>query len=330
MRRLLLAYLLCFYSVAAFAQGKGLPLVVHNDKWMIEHHVQKGETVFLLSRRYHVPPAILTGANNLGYQSALTEGSIVLIPLGAYNYMNHAPQSSGEARAIYYKAGDDDNLSRISRRTGVSQKDIQDLNNMDDNNVSPGQKLKVGWVMYDATQVPSSNDGAITAMEKKPLVTAPKVEVPKAPKITQLDSNAKYKIVLARKDVKQPDGTTLTYLLQDTIWADTLGPVGKMYMQQTNNEQNVSEEKGTVVFYDMPGKIKSTKMFFALSNTLSKGTIVKVYNPGTDKYVFVKVIGPIPDTKQYYNAILAVTGGARRVLGVIEEKAWCELKYVRQ
>ena len=73
--------------------------------------------------------------------------------------------------------------------------------------------------------------------------------------------------------------------------------------------------------------MKGTEMYFALHGTAPKGTIIKVYNPGTDKQVFVKVIGTLPGTKQYYNSIIGIAGGAKDVLGVTDEKAWCELKY---
>ena len=53
--------------------------------WNIAHRVGKGETVFMLARRYHVPPAILADANGLTYNDGLKENSTLIVPLGAYN-----------------------------------------------------------------------------------------------------------------------------------------------------------------------------------------------------------------------------------------------------
>lgn len=108
---------------------------------------------------------------------------------------------------------------------------------------------------------------------------------------------------------------------------DTLTEEEKQYFFQTNNEQNVVDERGSAVFFGSGGRVKGTEMYFALHGTAPKGTIIKVYNPGTDKQVFVKVIGTLPGTKQYYNSIIGIAGGAKDVLGVTDEKAWCELKY---
>jgi hypothetical protein len=98
-------------------------------------------------------------------------------------------------------------------------------------------------------------------------------------------------------------------------------------MMQTNSEQVVTEEKGTAVFFENKGKLSSSKVIYALHNTAKRGTIIKVYNPGTDKTVFVKVLGSIPDTKMYHNCVIGIGSSAKELLMVTEEKAWCELKY---
>ncbi|MBS1774309.1 MAG: LysM peptidoglycan-binding domain-containing protein [Bacteroidetes bacterium] len=327
MQKFLIAALLCFFSVTLFAQKKDrLKIVSRNDKWFIEHHVSQGETVFQLARRYHVPPAMLADENGVGYQSTLQDGSIMYVPVGAYNFVTTQPANASDSRVAYYTVSNGESLSRISKKAGVSQYVIQEMNGMPDNTVEDGQQLKVGWILFDATNSSPStkNEGAIHGMpQSKP------VEVPAKPVITKktVDSNSKYTVRLITKSIKLPDGTMATELARDTVWADTLGPGGRVYMAQTKNEQNVTEEKGTVAFFDNAGKPTSSKTFFAFHRTLPKGTAVKVYNPGTNKYIFVKVIGPIPDTKQYFNCILGLSTAAKEALGVLEEKAWCELKY---
>jgi hypothetical protein len=55
--------------------------------------------------------------------------------------------------------------------------------------------------------------------------------------------------------------------------------------------------------------------------------VIKVTNPGTGKSIFVKVLGPIPDTKQYAGSIIGIATAAKEALGVTDTKAWCELSY---
>ncbi len=99
----------------------------------------------------------------------------------------------------------------------------------------------------------------------------------------------------------------------------------RLYLSQTGDEANIKEEKGPAVFYDAVGKAGS--VYYGFHNGTSHGTIIKVYNPGNGKTIFVKVMGPIPDGKQYYNAIIGISGAAKAALGVTESRAWCELKF---
>ena len=108
---------------------------------------------------------------------------------------------------------------------------------------------------------------------------------------------------------------------------DTLTPEEKIYMEQTHNEADVTEEKGSAVFFGKGGKIKGTDMYYGFHNTAPKGTIIKVYNPGTDRTVYVKVLSVIPGTKQYHNSIIGISAGAMEELGTIQERVWCELSY---
>lgn len=87
------------------------------------------------------------------------------------------------------------------------------------------------------------------------------------------------------------------------------------------------EESGTAVFFTSQDKPQSSKTVFAFHNTVPKGRVIKVYNPGTGKTAYVKVLGPIPETKQYHNAVIGIGSAAKQALGVVEDKAWCELKY---
>ncbi|MCD6063366.1 MAG: LysM peptidoglycan-binding protein [Flavipsychrobacter sp.] len=108
---------------------------------------------------------------------------------------------------------------------------------------------------------------------------------------------------------------------------DTLSPEEKLFMEQTRDGMNLTEERGGAVFFGNSGKIKGTNLYYAFHNTAPKGTIIKVHNPGTDKSIYVKVLSVIPGTKQYHNCIIGISAGAMADLGVADEKTWCELKY---
>ena len=54
---------------------------------------------------------------------------------------------------------------------------------------------------------------------------------------------------------------------------------------------------------------------------------MKVFNPGTNKTIYVKILGPVPDTKLYANSIIGICDAAKEALGITDNKAWVELSY---
>jgi LysM repeat protein len=298
MHRAVLTIFICLISFLLFAQRKdSLFAIVKNEVWVIPHKVTKDETVFSIPKDYHVPPAKFADINSIDYQTQLKPGSIVYIPLGPYN---RSLQPNG-SKPFYYKVQNDDNLFRISHYAGVKQNMLQQWNNLPDNTVEPGQRLMAGWVLYQDA----------VAQEIKASV----------PLKGKAGNN-----ITSKGMTKLADGTILIPMAKDTV-IDTTSVEEKNYNVQTNHGVNAAEESGTVVFFDMPGKHGTEKKYYAFHNLARKGIYIKVHNPGTDKTIFVKVIGLLPTTKQYNNAILGISSNAREALGVNDTKAWCELSY---
>lgn len=110
----------------------------------------------------------------------------------------------------------------------------------------------------------------------------------------------------------------------DTVKVRVPGGLDSVYNRQTNNGLNVLTEKGTAVFFEKAGK---SNIFYAFHNETPRGSIIKVFNPGSGKTIYVKVLGPIPDTKLYANSIIGICSAAKEALGINDNKAWCELSY---
>lgn len=317
--------LLLLGSISAAAQAKNdLWVVAKEDGWSIQHKVQKGETLFSVSRRYHVPPAILAEANGLTYQDGLKEGSTVNVPLGAYNMQTSRPQSTVDTRALYYKVRPEDNLYRISRRASVSQRTLQEWNQLSGNTVSGGQTLLVGWILYDATPfnavpgvAPPITTGTsgikVTTGMPKPVVVTPPPPVVNKPKVTY--DTPKY--------VMQGAPDTLVHEGRPAPAPNSLEAA---YDLQTQDGQNATTEHGAAAFYAITSKTKGAAAY-AFHNTAPRGTVIKVRNVNNGRYVFVKVIGPLPMTKQYVNSIIGLSNAAKAALGVKEARAFCELSY---
>ena len=100
----------------------------------------------------------------------------------------------------------------------------------------------------------------------------------------------------------------------------------KLFLAETNNGLNVNIEKGTAVFFPRAGK-SSDGIYFAFHSTAKRGSIIKITNIGTEKSIYAKVIGPVPGTGHYYNALIGISDDAREELDVRDEKAFCEVSY---
>ncbi len=131
------------------------------------------------------------------------------------------------------------------------------------------------------------------------------------------------------RDTSNP-GSELAYppmrkkIAADSNKVTVLGGLDTVFNRQTNNGMNVLNEKGTAVFFEKPGK---NPVYYAFHNATQRGSVIKVYNPGTNKTIYVKVLGPIPNTKLYSNCIIGICNAAKEALGITENKAWCELSY---
>lgn len=104
------------------------------------------------------------------------------------------------------------------------------------------------------------------------------------------------------------------------------GQAEELYQKQIQDGNNLINQKGTAVFFKMPVKT-AVNEFYAFHNEAPRGTVIRVVNPGTGMEVYVKVLGSLPDTRQYHNAIIGITDGAKAELGVREDKMWAELSY---
>jgi LysM repeat protein len=112
--------------------------------------------------------------------------------------------------------------------------------------------------------------------------------------------------------------------ISDTVKTPVPGALDSVYRSQTSNGSDVLTEKGTAVFFEKAGK---SNIYYAFHNTTKRGTVIKVFNPGTNKTIYVKVLGPIPDTRLYAGSIIGITSAAKEALGITDSKAWCELSY---
>ncbi|MCQ2575520.1 MAG: LysM peptidoglycan-binding domain-containing protein [Treponema sp.] len=116
----------------------------------VKYTVQKGDTLYSISRKYQITVAELRVANNLSEADVIKSGQILVIPTA--NITNAATLTSSTTEKTKtttsstetYVVQKGDTLYGIARKYGLSVSDLLTLNNLDSSTViKVGQKLKV-------------------------------------------------------------------------------------------------------------------------------------------------------------------------------------------
>lgn len=100
----------------------------------------------------------------------------------------------------------------------------------------------------------------------------------------------------------------------------------ELYLAQTQNEKVISSKKGAAGWFKSNVK-PGSKKYYALCDELPRGTIVKVINPINKKYVYVKVLAPIPEQKENYNLIIKLSDAAMNDLGTNQPRFWSKIVF---
>ncbi|GAA0556456.1 LysM peptidoglycan-binding domain-containing protein [Chitinophaga japonensis] len=313
------------------------------------HTVQKGETFYSLSRTYSIPPKEIAAENQLTFEQGLQIGQQVKIPLTGSNFMQGSNAAGGAP--VYHRVAEKETLYRISvNYNKVPLDNIRHWNNFSGDGVQKDSYLIVGWLKggngasapaYAQTSV-SPAPPATTPVSTAPASPAPAPPVTGAP-TTPRQEQAPAAITPA-PPVLTPappvqTGTSGATATQDTgagsIAGTTpaapaatppppaTGSFEQIYMQQTAGRK-ATTEKGPGAWF----KSNATAgKYYALHNSASRGTIVKVTNPLNGRSIYAKVLEAIPQMKQNEGLIIKLSDSAINALGTNEAKFYCELSY---
>jgi LysM repeat protein len=298
MRRYFLGALMLLFAFVTDAQNKdSLFTTAKDERLFIKYPVRKGETVFSIAQCYSVPAVVLAQSNDMSFQDKIEPPTVLLIPLGNYNFIKSEPSVLSTARPLFYKVKPNDKLSELSQYSSLDEAELIVLNNIQQTNLPVGCILKMGWVQYQ----PDNTIGLRKSVPETGTGSNRSSVVP-----ATLSNTA------AHPEVK--DTTKELSMLE------------QIFVYQTSNGQSLITQSGMVVFFKSQSKV-SNQLLFSFSDDIPKGKVVKVSNPSNGKFVFVKVLGPMPKTKQYHNAKIGIDDRAERELGINDSKLWCDLVY---
>jgi LysM repeat protein len=272
---------------AQTGKADSLFAVLHNGRAMVVHRVKENENLYSIAQKYSVPALVLSQNNDVSFYEKLAPGRSLMIPLGNYNYLQAGDLHT---KSIYYTIRAGDTYAAIADNFDIKEQSLRDWNN--NTELTKLNIIKAGWVLYAGEEPKKSNV----------IVTSDHTTNPGSALVTT-------KPVIAKDTVKErPSDLELVYNYQtsDGTFYDSLS--------------------GMVVFFK-PQSTVSNKLLYAFSNDIGRGRVIKVTNPSNKKFVFAKIIGPLPATKQYINAKIGLDGRARELLETREVKLWCDFYF---
>ena len=207
----------------------------------ITYKVEKGDTLYSISRKYQITVAELRTANNLSENDVIKAGQKLIIPdadigtAAALSSTKTTANSAPAGKTVEYIVKKGDTLYGIARKNSMSVADLMALNNLDSSAViKVGQKLKV--------TEGSSSTATATASS--------------SPAKTNEDSNASETVI----KVTEPVPDTRTYGATVNADANTKWPVASPKITQVKgkisgvqlsaktNEPVLSIAEGTVMY----------------------------------------------------------------------------------
>ncbi len=257
-----------------------------NGQLFVVHRVDMGETLYGLARRYNVSVDQIKKAND-GLPSGLQAGSMLYVPTG--KPAGSTPTASTKpVKTHTVKPGE--TLYGISRETGVSVDQIKQFNALTSNEISIDQVLYLEPKRAGTTVVaPAFKPGedfqhtvgpgeSLYGIANRYGITVQKIK----------EWNGLSNDLLSV-------GQTLNLRQSQIVPASARMAEEKSFTAPSSEPLRSQQEEGLALLKEVDGF--GAPYAYGWHPTAPVGTIIKVTNPVTGKYQFVRIVGPLPNSK---------------------------------
>lgn len=286
----------------------------------LTHTVAAKETWYSLGRMFNLSPKEIASYNKLTIDKPLSIGQSVRIPLTKSNFTQNNDKVTDEVLVpLYHTIQEKEWMYRISvNHNKVPIENLEKWNNISRDQAKAGMKLIVGFLKVKNGQSPvatapvAKNEPAAETKKETPAMKdlssipreTPKKEAASEPKTQPVSS--------------EPSTTASSTAKQDINFRG--GYFKGQYSESGKESSGVS------------GIFKSTSgwndgKYYALMNNVPVGTIVKVNFPSTNKSIYAKVLGQLPDMKESAGLAIRISEAAATELGAENSKFSVEVKY---
>ena len=304
--------LFLFLSSAAKAQDT-LFASVQKDKLFISHIVLPKQNLYRISR-YYSSSVVDIKILNLMQADTLAIGSVIKIPLVRKNFTIHPNKNKTDVTylPVYLMANNVKNIRMLMAAVPYEQEDFESFLKKKKTIFNSRQSCLIGYL--EARNISITPEKKSETIEKPTeeqikTTTQPELKKDSTPLMNQLDTTKKLIKSDSNIGIKKP---SQLILLQ------------KLYARSEAIEQM---EKGPALSFAVDSLGNYQKGFYALHNTFSVGTIVKLKNPMTENEVYVKILGKIPEIAGNQRCIIKISREAAIYLDAKDERFLVEIFY---
>jgi hypothetical protein len=333
MKRFTLIAILGFFTILSFAQSHDLNVHGENGKLYLLHTVVAKENWYSVGRIYNVSPKEMAPFNGLTLEHPLSIGQQLKIPLSNMNFSQDGKKNADETFVpVYHRMQSSEMLSHVSAEFNkVPVENLEKWNKIKKDGAKEGMNLIVGYIKVKTSLSYLASEGANKAdavAESKPN------NIEETTVIAKPEKKAAAVVEKPKQELKQDNTKTV---------ATTPPPNQTSKAVYTSNSpSNANHINGGYFSTDYSdggnkatgtaGTFKSSSgwndgKYYVLINNIPVGTIVKVIAPATQKSVYVKVLGQLPDMKESEGLLLRISNAAANELGEPEGRFGVQVKY---
>ena len=329
--KIFIIYLFLLLANAAIAQS-GLMIQGASPDLHLSHTVTSKDTWYSIGRMYNLSPKEAASYNGTTIDKPLALGLQLKIPLTTSNFSQNGAKDADEVFVpLYHTVQPKEWMYRISvNHNKVPIETLEKWNNISRDNATAGTRLIVGYLKVKSAQSALSSGAANPVSTTSVTVTTKELPAPKKEEIAKKPDVVKNEeIVKKEEQLKKAEPPVVPEISK------------KEEVAESKNNSLVNFKGGYFkTQYDASGKsatgisgiFKSTSgwndgKYYALMNNVPVGTIVRVNFPSTNKNIYAKVLGTLPDMKESSGLTIRISDAAATELGAGNGKFTVDVKY---
>jgi LysM repeat protein len=301
----------------------------------LSHTIATKDTWFGIGRLYNISPKEVASYNGTTIDKPLTVGKQIKIPLTSSNFSQNGAKGADEVFVpLYHTVQPKEWMYRISvNHNKVPIETLEKWNNITRDNAVAGTKLIVGYLKVKQGQSALAN-GAVKnvaaistpAVTKEP-ATPKKEEFVKKPEEEKQPSAKKEAVAKNQEVVKKPEQSEIHEVAKKDNNVEAAGNVDFKggYFKTQYDAMGKSTSGVSGIFKSTSGW--NDGKYYALMNNVPVGTIVRVNFPSTNKNIYAKVLGQLPDMKESNGLTIRISDAAATELGAGAGKFTVDVKY---